>query len=50
MTVKEFYEWAKKKGYENLDFVFANFYGDIELDPDKDLYVNDNCLVFEFRE
>ena len=50
MTVKEFYKWAVKNGYENSEIIFDCINGEWSLNPDEDFYEDDGGnLVFEFE-
>ena len=41
MTIKEVYEWAKKKGYDEFDFNIYFYNGGREFDPNSDLNVDE---------
>ena len=47
MTVKELYDWALKKGYENFEIISTSYYGSDPFNPDSEFQVVKGKLILE---
>ena len=49
MTIKQLYDWAKNKGYENFEVICDCFNGEWPFDPNHDFHIDERGLIFEFE-